>query len=92
MTAAIHLEATIPVAERNLHGDLVVPAHAIGVAAFAHDLQQARITTLLLDPAKVTRSALQHAASIASLILTTDAMIAEHPHKNVEAMPATSEM
>ena len=33
----------------------------------------------VLDPAKVTRSALQNAASIASLILTTDAMVAELP-------------
>ena len=33
----------------------------------------------VLDPAKVTRSALQNAASIASLILTTDAMVAEVP-------------
>jgi len=33
----------------------------------------------VLDPAKVTRSALQNAASVASLILTTDALIAELP-------------
>jgi len=33
----------------------------------------------VLDPTKVTRSALQNAASIASLILTTDAMVAEMP-------------
>ncbi len=33
----------------------------------------------VLDPAKVTRSALQHAASIAGLLLTTDAMVAELP-------------
>lgn len=33
----------------------------------------------VLDPAKVTRSALQHAASIAGLMLTTDCMIAEIP-------------
>jgi len=33
----------------------------------------------VLDPAKVTRSALQNAASIASLILTTDAMVVELP-------------
>jgi len=33
----------------------------------------------ILDPTKVTRSALQNAASIASLILTTDAMVAELP-------------
>ncbi|MCY1549457.1 60 kDa chaperonin [compost metagenome] len=31
----------------------------------------------ILDPAKVTRSALQAAASIASLMITTEAMIAE---------------
>jgi len=35
----------------------------------------------ILDPTKVTRSALQNAASIASLILTADAMIAELPEK-----------
>ncbi len=35
----------------------------------------------ILDPTKVTRSAMQNAASIASLILTTDAMIAELPEK-----------
>ena len=33
----------------------------------------------VLDPAKVTRSALQNAASVAALILTTDALIAEQP-------------
>ena len=33
----------------------------------------------VLDPTKVTRSALQHAASIAGLMLTTDCMIAELP-------------
>jgi len=33
----------------------------------------------ILDPAKVTRSALQNAASIASLILTTDVMVADLP-------------
>jgi chaperonin GroEL len=33
----------------------------------------------VLDPTKVTRFALQNAASVAGLILTTDAMVAEHP-------------
>ena len=40
----------------------------------------------VLDPAKVTRTALQHAASIAGLMLTTDAMIAEIP-EDKPAMP-----
>jgi chaperonin GroEL len=42
----------------------------------------------ILDPAKVTRSALQNAASIAALFLTTEAVIAEKPDKNAgPAMP-----
>ncbi|MDO8262739.1 MAG: chaperonin GroEL [Gallionella sp.] len=45
----------------------------------------------ILDPAKVTRCALQNAASIASLILTTDAMIADLP-KDEEQPEAIGEM
>ncbi|AXE30472.1 chaperonin GroEL [Chromobacterium phragmitis] len=42
----------------------------------------------VLDPAKVTRSALQHAASVAGLMLTTDCMIAELPEdKPAAGMP-----
>ncbi|MDC7717136.1 chaperonin GroEL [Vogesella sp. DC21W] len=40
----------------------------------------------VLDPAKVTRSALQHAASVAGLMLTTDCMVAELP-EDKPAMP-----
>ncbi|MFI0454006.1 chaperonin GroEL [Actinomadura sp. 6N118] len=44
--------------------------------------------TGILDPAKVTRSALQNASSIAALFLTTEAVIAEKPEKNpAPAMP-----
>jgi chaperonin GroEL len=42
----------------------------------------------VLDPRKVTRTALQNAASIASLILTTDCMIAQVPEKAKEEIPA----
>jgi chaperonin GroEL len=41
----------------------------------------------IIDPAKVTRSALQNAASIAALFLTTEAVVADKPEKNV-ASPA----
>ncbi|MDX6219984.1 MAG: chaperonin GroEL [Frankiales bacterium] len=41
----------------------------------------------ILDPAKVTRSALQNAASIAALFLTTEAVIADKPEKSAPAMP-----
>ncbi|RKY19536.1 MAG: chaperonin GroEL [Planctomycetota bacterium] len=42
----------------------------------------------IIDPAKVTRSALQNAASVASLLLTTDALVAEIPEKKPAAAPA----
>jgi chaperonin GroEL len=44
----------------------------------------------ILDPTKVTRTALQNAASVAGLIITTEAMVAELPKK--EAAPAMPDM
>jgi chaperonin GroEL len=41
----------------------------------------------VLDPTKVTRSALQNAASVAGLMLTTDCMVAELPKEDAPAMP-----
>ncbi|HQO16638.1 MAG TPA: chaperonin GroEL [Methylotenera sp.] len=41
----------------------------------------------VLDPTKVTRSALQNAASVAGLMLTTDCMVAELPKDDAPAMP-----
>jgi chaperonin GroEL len=41
----------------------------------------------IIDPAKVTRSALQNAASIAALFITTEAVIADKPEKNPAPMP-----
>ena len=39
------------------------------------------VTMGVIDPTKVTRYALQNAASVASLLLTTEAMVAEIPKK-----------
>ncbi|WP_028553106.1 chaperonin GroEL [Paenibacillus sp. UNC451MF] len=41
----------------------------------------------IVDPAKVTRSALQNAASVAAMFLTTEAVIADKPEKDKPAMP-----
>ncbi|MGC4385973.1 chaperonin GroEL [Streptococcus suis] len=41
----------------------------------------------IIDPVKVTRSALQNAASVASLILTTEAVVANKPEPVAPAMP-----
>ncbi len=41
----------------------------------------------IIDPAKVTRSALQHAASISGLLLTTEGMVADLPEKKTSPVP-----
>ena len=46
----------------------------------------------IIDPAKVTRSALQNAASVASLLLTTECAIADIPEPKTPAMPAAPDM
>ena len=46
------------------------------------------LTAGIVDPAKVVRAALQDAASIAGLLITTEAMVAEAPKKeSAPAMP-----
>ena len=45
----------------------------------------------LIDPTKVTRSALLNAASISGLFITTEAAVAEIPEKNPAPMPAMPE-
>ena len=42
----------------------------------------------IVDPAKVTRSALQNAASIAAMVLTTETLVADKPEKEAPAAPA----
>jgi chaperonin GroEL len=44
------------------------------------------ITAGIIDPAKVTRSAVENAASIASMILTTEALITDKPEEKAPAM------
>ncbi len=52
------------------------------------DNYQDMVATGIIDPAKVTRSAAQNAASIASMILTTEALITDIPEKEKPAVPA----
>ena len=42
----------------------------------------------IIDPAKVVRTALQDASSVAGLLVTTEAMVAELPKESAPAMPA----
>jgi len=51
------------------------------------DTYEDLVVSGVIDPTKVTRTALQNAASIASLMLTTEAMVAEIPEKKAPAGP-----
>ena len=59
--------------------------------AFGYDAQTGEYGNLvskgIIDPTKVVRTALQDAASIAGLLITTEAMVAELPKKQSAAMP-----
>jgi chaperonin GroEL len=62
----------------------LAPGHGLNAATGEYvDLIAAGIA----DPVKVTRSALQNAASIAGLFLTTEAVVADKPEKAAPAMP-----
>jgi len=60
------------------------------------DAQSGQYTDLIkagiIDPAKVVRTALQDAASVAGLLITTEAMVADAPKKDEPAMPAAPDM
>ncbi|MBZ5592853.1 MAG: chaperonin GroEL [Acidobacteriia bacterium] len=53
----------------------------------ATDQYEDLVKSGVIDPTKVTRTALQNASSIASLMLTTEAMVAEIPEKKAAPMP-----
>ena len=46
----------------------------------------------IIDPAKVTRSAIQNAASIASLILTTEVVVVDKKEPKTQAVPGSDMM
>ncbi len=74
-----------------LEGSIVVEnvkksAKGIGFNALTEEYVD-MIAEGIVDPAKVTRSALQNAASIAAMVLTTETIVAEKPAENAPAMP-----
>jgi len=70
-------------------GSIVIEKVKEGKGAFGFDAGNLEYRDLIqagiVDPAKVTRTALQNAASVAGLLLTTEAMIGEKPKKDEEA-------
>ncbi len=73
-------------------GSIVVATVREGEAGFGYNAQTDSYEDLVaagvIDPTKVVRSALQNAASIASLLLTTEAVVVERPEDEKPAMPA----
>ena len=75
-----------------LEGSLVVEkVKSSKDASYGFDAESNQYVDLvksgIIDPTKVERVALQHAASIASLLLTTEALITESPEEKAAAMP-----
>ena len=75
-----------------LEGAIVIQDVKKGKGNFGYDVAKAEYVDMvkagIIDPTKVTRIALQNAASIASLLLTTECMITEIPEKEkAPAMP-----
>jgi chaperonin GroEL len=67
--------------------------HNSGLFGFnvLNDQYEDMVNAGIIDPAKVTRSALQNATSIAAMILTTEALITDLPEKERAASPAMPE-
>jgi len=72
-------------------GSVVVERVKAEKGAYGFDADKEKYTDLIkagiIDPTKVVRFALQNAASVASLLITTEAMVAEKPEKKAEAPP-----
>jgi len=74
-----------------LEAAMIVDQVKNGKGAYGYNVATREYTDLIkagvLDPAKVTRSALQNAASISGLLLTTECMVTEIPEKKEKAAP-----
>jgi chaperonin GroEL len=73
-------------------GSIVVEKVKNGKGTFGFNAQTEEYEDLvkagIIDPTKVVRCAIQNAASVASLLVTTEALVAEKPKKDEPGMPA----
>jgi chaperonin GroEL len=79
-------------ANAGFEGSVVVQHVMDGKGAFGFNAEKGEYEDLIeagvIDPTKVARYALQNAASVAGLLLTTEAMVAEKPEKKKPEAPA----
>ena len=84
------------VANAGESADVVLNAVEAGEGNYGYNARTSEygdmIAMGILDPTKVTRTALQNAASVAGLIITTEAMVAEMPKKDAPAAPGMGGM
>lgn len=75
-----------------LEGSVIVERLKNEKVNIGYDINQDKYADMfdsgVIDPVKVTRTALQNAASIAALLLTTEALITDLPEKDKPAMPS----
>ncbi len=79
-----------------IEGAIVVQKVYEGEGAFGYnartEVYEDLVKAGVIDPTKVTRTALQNAASVAGLLLTTEAVISEKPEEKGAAMPPMPDM
>ena len=84
------------VANAGESADVVLNAVEAGEGNYGYNARTSEygdmIAMGILDPTKVTRTALQNAASVSGLIITTEAMVAEMPKKDAPAAPGMGGM
>ena len=73
-------------------GDVWVEKVKAGQGTYGYNAREDReesdmVRAGIIDPAKVTRSAVENATSIATMVITTEAAITELPEKDAPAMP-----
>ena len=96
LTAALDIPLKTIATNSGAKGDVVVDAVKKETGAFGYDALNNVFCDMfksgVVDPAKVTRSALENAASVASMLLTTEAAVVDVPEENKPAMPDMSAM
>ena len=96
LTAALDIPLKTIANNSGAKGDVVVDAVKKETGAFGYDALNNTFCDMfksgVVDPAKVTRSALENAASVASMLLTTEAAVVDIPEETKPAAPDMSGM
>jgi len=91
LTAALDIPVIAIANNAGAKGEVVVDAVRKEQGAFGYDAMNNKFVDMfeagIVDPAKVTRSALENAASVASMLLTTEAAVVEIPEDKAPDMP-----